>query len=319
MANAFTGGASGAAWDLLVETAYDQAVDYYLNDEPQWRQIIDKRPVAQAMPGDVVTLTLHNKLALATSPLTETVDPDAVAMPTPTRVLVTLQEWGNAAIGTLRLFKTGFTKPDRELATLIGMNQIDSMDAIVRSVADAGTNIVWSNGTNIVTTGGTNASVGTTDLMLRKAATVPVKLLRRNKVRPKQGTYYASLIHPDVSFDLQAENSATAWTAPHVYGTDTDAIYTGSVGDFQGARYVETTRVNITSDGAAGAKVYSTYYLGQQALVEAAVESPHTVVGPQTDKLKRFFPIGWYAFSGYAIYRPQALVTVRTQSSISTL
>lgn len=319
MANAFTGGASGAAWDLLVETAYDRAVDYYLNDEPQWRQVIDKRPVAQAMPGDTVTLTLHNALGLATTPLTETVDPDAVAAPAPTRINVTLNEWGNVSLGTHRLFKTGFTKPDQELATLLGMNMIDSMDAIVRSVADAGTNLVWVNGGVTKTTGGANASVAATDLLTRTPATAAVKLLRRNKVRPKVGNLYAALIHPDVSFDLQAENSATAWNSPHTVGTDTANIYTGTVGDFQGARYVETTRCNITTDGAASGKVYSTYYLGAQALVEAAVEAPHTVVGPVTDKLKRFFPIGWYALSGYAIYRVKALETVRTASSIAGL
>lgn len=320
MANAFTAGASGAAWDLLTETAYDRAVDWYLNDEPQWRSVIDKRPVNQAMPGDVVTLTIHNQLTLATTALSETVDPDAVAMPAPTRVNVTLQEWGNAAIGTLRLQATAFTNPDKEIAMDIGYNMMDSLDAIVRSVADAGTNLLWVNGGVVKTTGGANSAVASTDLLTRNPATAAVKLLRRNKVRTKQSGFYASMIHPDVSFDLQAENSATAWTAPHVYQDgQAGAIYAGTVGDFQGARYVETTRCNITTDGVTGGKVYSTYYLGQQALVEASAVDPHVVVGPQTDKLKRFFPIGWYSLQGWSIYRPKALLTVRTASSIAGL
>lgn len=320
MANAFTGGASGAAWDLLTETAYDRSVEYYLRDEPQWRQVIDKRPVAQAMPGDVVTLTLHNPFAaLATSPLTETVDPDAVAAPAPTRVNVTINEWGNAALTTLRLRELAFTKPDSEIAQLMAFNMLDSMDAIVRAVADAGTNLLWVNAGVNKTSGGSNGAVAATDLLLRNPATIAVKLLQRAKVRTKQGGKYAAMIHPDVAYDLQAENTATAWNAPHVYGTDTANIYSGAVGDFQGARYMETTRCNITTDGASAGKVYSTYFLGQQALVEATVENPHIVIGPQTDKLKRFFPIGWYALAGWAIYRPQALVTVRTASSIAAL
>lgn len=322
MANAFTGGASGAAWDLVTETAFDRAVEYYLRDEPQWRQLIDKKPVDQAMPGDVVTLTLHNPFAaLATSPLTETVDPDAVAAAAPTRVQVTLQEWGNAALTTLRLRETAFTKPDQEMAELIGRNMYDSIDAIVRAVADAGTNILWVNGGVMKTTGGSNAAVIATDTLTRNPATAAVKLLQRAKVLPKQAGKYVSVIHPDVAFDLQAENSATAWVAPHVYGTDTAEIYSGAVGDFQGARYIETTRTTITTDGDSGDgdKVYSTYYFGRQALVEATCEDPHIVIGPQTDKLKRFFPIGWYALAGWSIYRPQALVTVRTCSSLATL
>lgn len=324
MANAYTGGASGAAWDLLTETAYDRAVEWYLRDEPQWRQVIDKRPAEQAMPGDVVTLTLHNTaLGLATSPLTETVDPDAVALPAPTRVQVTLQEWGNAAIGTLRLRETAFTKPDAEIAHHIGLNMVDSLDSIVRSVADAGTNILWVNGGAMKTTGGADASVATTDLLTRNPATAAVKLLQRAKVQTKQAGKYVAIINPDVAFDVQAENSATAWVAPHTYGGDTAAIYSGAVGDFQGARYIETTRTTKTQDGAGTspnqAEVYSTYYFGRQALVEASAVDPHVVIGPQTDKLKRFFPIGWYCLAGWSIYRPQALVTVRTSSSLAGL
>ena len=319
MANAFTGGAGGAAWDLLTETAYDRAVEYYLRDEPQWRQLIDKKPADQAMPGDVVTLTLHNAFAsLATTPLTETVDPDAVAAPAPTRVQVTLQEWGNAAITTLRLKETAFTKPDAEIAELIGRNMYDSVDSIVKSVADAGTNILWVNGGTMKTAGGADGSVVATDLLTRNPATAAVKLLQRAKVMPKQNGRYIAVIHPDTAFDLQAENAATSWNSPHIY-QDTAEIYSGAVGDFQGARYIETTRTTIQTDGSAGGKVYSTYFFGKQALVEATAVDPHIVIGPQTDKLKRFFPIGWYSLAGWSIYRPTALVQVRTCTSIAGL
>lgn len=320
MANAFTGGASGAAWDLLVETAYNREADFYLRDMPQWRQLIDKTPTRLAMPGDTVTLTLHNTaLSLATTPLTETVDPDAVAMPAPSRVNVTINEYGNPALHTLRLEKLAFIAPDPAIVEHLSRNMQDSIDQIIRSVADAGTNILWVNGGVSKTTGGADASVTTTDVLKRDPATLAVKLLQRAKVDPKQAGYYVSVIHPDVAFDLQAENSATAWTAPHVYGTDTSNIYSGVVGDFQGARYMQTTRCTKTATGAGSIGVYSTYYFGREALVEVPVVEPHIVVGPQTDKLKRFFPIGWHAMAGWAIYRPQALVTVKTTSSMQGL
>lgn len=320
MANAFTGGASGAAWDLLTETAFDRAVEYYLRDEPQWRQVIDKRPGYQAMPGDVVTLSLHNAITpLATTPLTETVDPDALAAPAPTRVQVTLNEWGASTLTTLRLRELSFTQPTMEMVELVGRHQQDTVDSLVKAVADAGTNILWRNGGANVTAGGTNGAVVAGDKLLRDQATIAVKLLQRAKVSTKQANKYVAMIHPDVAFDLQAENTATAWNAPHTVGTDTAAIYSGAVGDFQGARYIETTRTTITTDGNAGTHVYSTYYFGRQALVEASVIEPHTVIGPQTDKLKRFFPVGWLALAGWAIYRPQALVTARSSSSIAGL
>lgn len=320
MANAFTGGASGAAWDLLTETAYDRSVEYYLRDQPQWNQLVDKHPVDQAMPGDVVTLSIHNPFAsLATTPLTETVDPDAVAAPAPTRVQVSLQEYGNAALYTLRLKELAFTRPTEELTELIGRNMYDSVDSIVKSVADAGTNVLWVNSAALATSTGADSSVISTDVMTRKPAVAAVKLLQRAKVMPKQSNKYVAVIHPDVSLDLQAENSATAWIGPHVYGTDTEPVYSGAVGDYMGARFVETTRCTITKTGQSSGAVYSTYFFGKQALVSCEVEPAHTVIGPQVDKLKRFFPIGWYSLAGWSIYRPQALVTVRTSSSIATL
>src|SRR5882762_4241891 len=108
MANVYTD-TNALRWDLLTETAYDREVEYALRDAPQFRDIIDKRPAKQAMPGDVVTLTLHVDLALATTPLTETVDPDAVGASPPIRVSVTLNEYGNATLQTLKLRELAFT------------------------------------------------------------------------------------------------------------------------------------------------------------------------------------------------------------------
>lgn len=320
MANAFTAGASGANWDLLVETAYDRAVDYYLRDQPQWRPLIDKRPERQAMPGDTVTLTIHNTaLALATTPLTETVDPDAVAPAAPTRVQVVINEYGNASLATLRLNKLAFTNPDQELAELIGRNMYDTIDALIRAVADTSTNILRMNGGVMKTTGGTDVAITTTDLLVRNPATVGVKLLQRKKVMPKVGELYLSIVHPDAAYDLQAESSATSWNAPHTVGGDTANIYRGNIGDFQGSRYIQTTRTTITGTGAGGINVYSTYTFGRQALVEASVVDPHVVVGPQVDKLKRFFPLGWHAMAGWGLYRPEAMVITKTASSIGAL
>lgn len=311
-------GQAWASWDLLAETAFDRVVSWYLNDQPLWRNFIDKRPVQQAMPGDVVTLTLHSSpMTLVNTTLTENVDPDTVAPPTPTRVNITLNEYGNASLLTLRLKETGFTQPDAELAMHLAINQADSLDALVRAVADSNTNKLWVNGGATKMTGGADASVAATDYLLRAPATTAVKRLRSNKVHPKVGSLYLAVIHPDVSYDLQAENSATAWTAPHTYGGDTEAIYSGAVGTFQGAQYIETTRVNTGNVGAAGAKVYSTYFLGREAIAEAVAVEPHTVIGPQIDRFKRFFPIGWYGMLGWSVFRPVALLTARTSSSIA--
>ena len=67
---------------------------------------------------------------------------------------------------------------------------------------------------------------------------------------------------------------------------------------------------------AKSTKVYRTFLCGQQALAEAVAEEPHVVIGPVTDKLNRFRPIGWYGVLGFSVYRDEALYRIESSSSI---
>jgi N4-gp56 family major capsid protein len=323
MADAFTGGGSGAAWDNFVETAFNQATDWFLRDMPQWRQVVDVHPTAQAMPGNVINLSLQNELTHKTSTLPETTDPDAVALPAPTRVPVTLAEYGNSAIGTEFLDALAFINANADLAQSIALNMADSMDDVLVAIARANTNRLYSTGTATTNTGvaaGGGADTGVTGTFGRIAAAGAAKILERNKVAKKQGGYYVAFIHPDCAYDFQSENSATAWVAPHTYGTDTGAIYTGVTGSFGGTAFIETTRVGAqyTDLGAGTSKGYDTFFLGAQALAGVEATPPQVRVGGTVlDKFKRFRVIAWYALAGYAVYRPQALLTVRAISSLS--
>jgi len=322
MANAFTD-TSSAAWQKLVETAFDRAVEYQLRDEPQFRQIVDKRPVAQAMPGNPVILTLHNDLPLQTGPLTETVDPDAVAALPPTRVSVTPNEYGMATLETLKLRATAFTKPEDEMVMLLARNQADSLDALVRTVCDGGTNkasIEGAAGSQAIKTTVTVNNIIPADTLSASAVSAAVSFLRRRKVNPKVGQYFAAYVHPDVAYDLRREAAGNTWVDPHIHGGDSNPVYAGTIGTYAGATFVETTRVTTQMNAAATPnKVYNSYFFGQQALVELNVVEPHAVLGPQTDKLRRFYPLGWYGFLGWAIYRQEALQIFQTSSSLQGL
>ena len=63
--------------------------------------------------------------------------------------------------------------------------------------------------------------------------------------------------------------------------------------------------------------VYRTIVAGKQALAEAVAQEPNVVIGPVTDKLLRFRPIGWYGVLGFSLYRQQALYRIESGSSIS--
>lgn len=297
------------SWVNYVETAFDTSVAWFLRDMPMFRQIVDKRPVSQAMPGSPITLTIDGELSLATTPLSENFDVDAVAMPTPRRVSVTPFEYGNSTIHTLKLEKQDFTQATvKRIGQSIAFNQADSIDQLVKTVIDGGTNVLFSTSTS--GPGDVTGPASTAFNAFNAAAAV--SLLRGRKAQAKEGETFMSYIHPDVAYDLRLASGTNAWVNPHQY-VDTGAIYNGEVGQFHGARYVETNRCTVS--GSA----YTTYYFGREALLEASCVEPHVVVGPVVDKLKRFYPVGWYAFLGWSLYRQNALQLVKSTSSITAL
>lgn len=318
MANVFTDG--GTVWANFLATGYDTFIEYQLRSDPVFRAMVDKYPENITNPGPTVTLSLAQEYALlATTPLTETVDPDAVAPPAPLRVTVTLNEYGNASLETLRLKQLAFVSVDPMIANLLGKNRIDTIDKLVQNVADTGTYILGANGGVLKSqaSGFAEGSVAAGDTFTDNAARNAVTLLRRRNVVGRDGAdNFLAVMHPDVTVDVM---SNTGWLNPHAY-QDTTNIYRAEIGSYLGARYMVSPRATVVTDGAGGTvKVYRTYFFGRQAIVEAMVEEPHTVIGPQTDKLRRFFPIGWYAHGGWAIYRQEALQQVRSSSSIAAL
>lgn len=314
-----TGTTPNGQWSTLAAAAYDRAVEYVLRDMPQWRAVVDKRPQAQAMPGTSVILTILKEFAaLATTPLSELVVPDSVAPPAPTQVTVTLNEYGNWAQQTQLLRDLSFTQVDLELANLVAKNMVDTFDSLIKAIADAATNVSHLNTAVITTqnstTPGTDVLTTATDVMSAAYVARNVGLLERRKALPKDGVNYLAIAHPDVLADIMLDTSASSWQLPHQY-QDTAGMYAGEVGTFRGARFLKTTRTTINATGAASSKpLYSTYFLGREALVEANVTEPNIVIGEVTDPLRRFFPIGWRGVAGWAIYRQEAIQIAKSQS-----
>jgi len=315
MTDVYTDG--GSVYANLLAAGYDRFLEYQLRSDPIFRQFVDKHPVDVTNVGPTVTLSIIQEFAnLATTPLAETSDVAAVAPPAPQRVTVTVNEYGNADLATLRLKQLAFTPPDPAIAHILGLNMVDTLDALVRTTADTATNVIGVNGGIVKTTGFAEASVASTDVISSAVARDSVALLRRRNVHGRDGKdQYVAVIHPDVVVDIMSD---TGWLNPHQY-VDPTAIYNAEVGSYLGARYVMSPRCTTSADGASGATVYRTYYWGAQALVEATIADAHVVVGPQVDKLRRFFPLGWLYHGGWAVFRQQALEVAHTASSIGAL
>ena len=250
MANAFTstgaatlGGTSGSAG--LVQQAYDRLLEFALRSEPLIRSVADKTPARQSIPGSTVTLQRYVDLAQNTTALSETVDPDAVALSTPTNVNITLAEYGNSVLVTRALELFSLADVDPAIANVIAFNLADSIDEVAMTTLRAGTNKIF--GGNATTTATIDAADTIDSADIRKA----VAKLRSNKAVGRKGSLYWAGIHPEVSHDLRAESSSgQGWLLPNQYGSSQDRIWAGEIGNYEGAYYVESARMYNAKTGA---------------------------------------------------------------------
>lgn len=305
------------------QAAFDRLAYFALRSELLFDAVADVQPTNQAMPGSSVTFTIFNDLAEATSTLTETSDVTAVAM-SDSQVSVTLNEYGNAVATTAKLRGTSFLDVDTVAANVIGYNAGSSLDTVVADVLKAGSNVAYAGGG--ATTPTSRTTVQVEDELEANDIRKATAQLRGANV-PTFNGLYMGFIHPDVSYDLRSETGAAAWRDPHVY-VDTDMIYNGEIGAFEGVRFIETPRAPVFADASDGAgstgniDVYATLVMGRQALAKAhsIVDGngalPKIVRGPITDTLERFRPIGWYWLGGYGRFREASLRRIESSSSI---
>jgi N4-gp56 family major capsid protein len=294
----------------LVQKAYDRLVEFALRSQPLLRSVADKKPVRQNMPGSSVVFQIYSDLAKATTPLSEQVDPDSVAIGSPTAITVTLNEYGNAVLTTRKLQLLSLADVDPAIANIVAFNMADSIDELVQTELRGGTNVIYSG--DATDTDEIVAADTLTSANIRRA----VAKLRAGKAVPRKGSLYWCALHPEVSHDLRAESGAGGWRLPHEYQSNAE-IWAGEIGTYEGAYFVESPRLFNATDGASSARVFRTLLAGQQALAEAVAEEPHIVIGNVTDKLMRQRPIGWYGVLGWKRYREEALYRIESSSSIN--
>ncbi len=308
MADAFT---SSTAQSNLVAAAVDRYVRASLRHTPMLRQVADTRPVQVDKPGSSVTLYTYSDLAVATTPLNETADPDAVALGNPTGTTITLNEYGLATITTIRLKNFSFSDIDPNQMDQVAYNMRNTLDTLVRDIISAGDNVIYSGTGNAAT-----ADVAAGDVMTSDDVRKAVTTLRRNAAQGKRGDLYWCGIHPDVAFDLKSETDAAGWRTAHVNAAP-DLIWPGEIGVYEGAFFVESARMKSADDGTTSETVYRTIFAGKEALAEAVAVEPGARIGVVPDKLNRFFPLGWYGLLGWSIFREEALVRVESASSFN--
>jgi N4-gp56 family major capsid protein len=304
-----------------VQTAYDMLAYYALRPELYFDQVADIKPTNQSMPGSSVVFNVQNDMALATTSLNESTDITPVAL-TSSQVTVTINEYGTGTITTAALRGQSFVSIDEVQASTVGYNAGRSIDELAKIQLQGGTNVNYSAGATGVTPGARN-QITPNDTLRAFDIRLNVASLKRNNV-PGYGGYYLGFIHPDVSFDLWQESGNQALIAPHVYSAP-DEIWRGEIGSFAGVRFIETPTAPLFADAGSSTTdtdVYGTLFLGRQALAkvwsmkDGNGPTPVTVMGPITDYLRRFQPLGWKWMGGYGVFRSQSVWRQESASSI---
>ncbi len=237
------GGTVGGAG--LVQKAYDRLLEFALRSEPLIRSVADKRPARQAIPGQTVVLQKYVDLDQATSTLTETTDPDAVSLSTPTTVTVTLNEYGNAVLVTRALELFSLADVDPAIANIIAYNLADSIDAVAMTTLRSGSNNIYAG--NATSVAGVDAADTIDSADIRKA----VAKLRSNKAKARRGSLYWTGIHPEVSHDLRAETGNMGWNFTHIQTSPAvDKVWAGEIGEYEGAFFIESPRLYNAKSGA---------------------------------------------------------------------
>ena len=310
MANAYTttgsnslGGTVGGAG--LVQKAYDRLVEFALRAQPLIRSVADKTPARQSIPGSSVVLQRYVDLTKKTATLTETVDPDAVALATPTYTTITLAEYGNAVLVTRALELFSLADVDPAIANIIAFNMADSIDEVAQTVLRAGTNVL-RGGT--ATSRGTITSSDTFTSALARKATAK---LRSEKAIPRKGSLYWAGIHPEVSHDLRAETGVGSWRQPHEYQSN-DAIWAGEIGTYEGAFYVESPRLFSDKTGADRTALATT-------AVTVAAASAATSFGIASSSVIATSAQPGDKISGTGVASGSLIVSIETTGSTSTV
>lgn len=307
-----------------------------------------------------------NGLPLALTPLSEYADPDAKPLKgLEDKLDVTVDEYGESTVVTQRLNRFAWTQINPMQVEAVRRNMRDTVDATYMNAIydDAGgflgggfrqaavTAGVAGAAATIALTG--NGSMAEDKLFLDAgghglidathrggaAATAAtgyidgavirriVGHMRSLGVVPYQDGNFLGLITPDASIHLRETTDLAGWRYPHLEENANGNIWKGTVGIFEGVRFIEGPQFkglkkgesvpadtnNIVNVKPSVAGTSNLLFLGAEGICDVIVEDAHTVVTPTTDKFGRLAGLGWIGCWGAQVYDNNAglLVAVK--------
>jgi N4-gp56 family major capsid protein len=254
-----------------------------------------------------IQMTKYARLALATTPLSETEDATRQTM-SDTAILFTPAEYGTVVTRTnLASLQTG-GKADLAAAQVVGMNAGSTMDKLAVNALSASGNVIYAGA-------GSEAGLLAADVLDAAFLNKMYNKLARNNVPTINGAYVA-VLHDDQIHDLRASSGAGSWQDVVKY-TDAMPALANEVGMFKGFRIVRNQNINFADQAGAGlVDAYSGLFLGFNALGKAESQAMSLRVTGPFDALGRFVNVGWYTVAQYGIVDTDAVYVGVTSSSV---
>lgn len=273
--------------------------------------------------GNNVSFRRFNALGLSTTPLQESATPAGTNLSV-TEVVVTVQEYGNYVTVSDALDLMAIDKVMTEASDVLGQNGGESVEAIIRNTLQAGTNVIYA-------TGSTRAGIATSNPITLDLFRRAVTNLEANNTMKYGGSMenpdiggggtYVAFLHPQVIYDIwndQELKNAMQYSS-------SDRLWNGEVGMLYNVRLIKTTLAPVfTGQGAAGANVYGTLIMGQNAAgaVDLAGKGKfELIVKPlgsagADDPLNQRGSIGWKAWQAPVILNNNFMVRLETGATL---
>lgn len=296
----------------FVTKAYDLMVYPPLRSELIFDQFATVKASNVTHRGGSVRFSFVDDLAEQTTPLLENIDVDSVALSSKA-LTVSMREYGAAVTNTALIRGTSMIAMDPLIAERVGYIAGKSIDTLARIALDA-TSVTYDDATT-ATVGSIGSGSGSylTGALLREG----VARLQAANVRPFTGGNYVAVVSPYQAQHLKSESTDTGWryTVGRNEGAGGNSIFNGEIGTYEGVRIVVNNHLTNLGQG---------YLMGAEALAKAFSNAPgfgpapKTVVSPVVDKLRRFASVGWYHLVGYSVFRPEALLHIKTDAGLKS-
>lgn len=279
---------------------------------------------------NIIKFRKYGALAVNTTPLTEGVTPSGKTLSV-TDVTATVQQYGDYVTVTDWVQMTTLDPLLTETAELLGEQAGQSLDKILATVLNAGTNVQYAD----VSSPKVNAARGSilaADVIAADELLIAVRTMKNYNVRkitkivnPDTGyattpvnACYVGIVHPNTTFRLKG---MSGWNPVEKYANKAD-LMPGEVGSYDEIRFVETTQAKVfTGEGDSSIDVYSTLILGANAygISRIAGEAMQNIVKPlgssgTADPLNQRATSGWKAtFAGVIL---QQLFLLRIEHAV---